>query len=458
MAKGLTSGYAPMGATAVARHVEDAFADGPLLHLNTYAGHPVAAEAALATLDVIEGEELVDRAAALEPVLRRELERVRGATPRVVAISVIGLLSSVEIDVADRDNPADLLVALRHEMYEHGLIARAAVGDGSDGRVLPHARGVRGRSRFRGAGPCRGPRRRARRRPMTRIVEVREQSVRLEAAIRNSLIDFSQMTVSVVAVVTDRVVDGRPVVGLGFNSIGRYAQSGLLRDRFIPRLLDADPDTLADDAGELDPVTVRDVLMKNEKPGGHGERSGAVAAVEIAVWDVAAKLAGVPLYRLLADRYNGGRYDTSVEVYAAGGYYYPEDGADRLVTEMRGYLDQGYTHLKMKIGGATLDEDMERLETVLGIVGDGNRLAVDANGRFDLETAIAYGERMEQYGLRWYRRRAIHWITPSRRSWAATTALRSRPPRTCSPIRTSATCSVTPACGPTSTSCRWTPG
>jgi L-alanine-DL-glutamate epimerase-like enolase superfamily enzyme len=237
---------------------------------------------------------------------------------------------------------------------------------------------------------------------MTRIVEVREQAVRLEAAIRNSLIDFSQMTVSVVAVITDRVVDGRPVVGLGFNSIGRYAQSGMLHDRFIPRLLEADPDSLLDDAGELDPGSIRDVLMRNEKPGGHGERSGAVAAVEIAVWDVAAKLAGVPLYRLLADRYNGGRFDTRVEVYAAGGYYYPDEGADRLVDEMRGYLDQGYTHLKMKIGGASLDEDMQRIETVVGLVGDGSRLAVDANGRFDLENAIAYGERMESYGLRWY--------------------------------------------------------
>ncbi len=238
---------------------------------------------------------------------------------------------------------------------------------------------------------------------MTRVVEVREQAVRLEAAIRNSLVDFSQMTVSVVAVVSDRVVGGRPVVGLGFNSIGRYAQSGMLRDRFIPRLLDADPDALVGDDGELDPGVVRDLVMRNEKPGGHGERSGAVAALEIAVWDLAAKLAGVPLYRLLADRYNDGAYDPSVDVYAAGGYYYPgEDGTDRLVAEMRGYLEEGYTHLKMKIGGASLDEDIERLEAVLELVGDGSRLAVDANGRFDLETAIAYGERMEPYGLRWY--------------------------------------------------------
>ena len=237
---------------------------------------------------------------------------------------------------------------------------------------------------------------------MARIVEVREQAVRLEAAIRNSLIDFSQMTVSVVAAITDQVVDGRPVVGLGFNSIGRYAQSGMLRDRFIPRLLAADPDSLLDSSGAIDPATIRGVLMRNEKPGGHGERSGAVAAVEIAVWDVAAKLAGVPLYRLLADRYNGGRFDTHVDVYAAGGYYYPDEGPERLVGEMRGYLEQGYTHVKMKIGGAGLDEDMRRLETVLELVGDGGRLSVDANGRFDLETAIAYGERMEPYRLRWY--------------------------------------------------------
>ena len=130
MAKGLSSGYAPIGATAVARHVEDAFADGPLLHLNTYAGHPVAAAAALATLDVLAEESLVARAAALEPVLRRELERVHQATSRVVAISVIGLLASIELDVADRDDAQDLLIGLRHELYEHGVIARCAVGDG----------------------------------------------------------------------------------------------------------------------------------------------------------------------------------------------------------------------------------------------------------------------------------------------------------------------------------------
>jgi adenosylmethionine-8-amino-7-oxononanoate aminotransferase len=129
IAKGLTSGYAPMGGLAVARHVEDAF-DAPLLHLNTYAGHSVACVAALATVDILERESLVERAAQLEPVLRRELDRVAEATGRVIGISVLGLLSSVEFDVSDRDDGPALLVDMRHELYERGLIARCALGDG----------------------------------------------------------------------------------------------------------------------------------------------------------------------------------------------------------------------------------------------------------------------------------------------------------------------------------------
>src|SRR3546814_11090819 len=80
-----------------------------------------------------------------------------------------------------------------------------------------------------------------------RIVDVRDTAVPIKSAIRNAYIDFSQMTVSVVAVVTDVVRDGRPVVGYGFTSHGRYAPQGLLRERFIPRLKAAEPEnTLAE--------------------------------------------------------------------------------------------------------------------------------------------------------------------------------------------------------------------
>jgi L-alanine-DL-glutamate epimerase-like enolase superfamily enzyme len=227
--------------------------------------------------------------------------------------------------------------------------------------------------------------------------------VPIKSEIRNAYIDFSQMTVSVLAVVTDVMREGKPVVGFGFNSNGRYAPSGLLRDRFIPRLRAAEPQALADESGEnLDPVRVWDVVMRNEKPGGHGERSVAVGVLDMAVWDVVAKIAGLPLFRLLADRYRGGLFDDRVFVYAAGGYYYPDKDLSALQNEMQGYLDLGYSAVKMKIGGAPLSEDLRRVEAVLKILETSDQLAVDANGRFDLQSAVAYARALAPYGLRWY--------------------------------------------------------
>lgn len=237
-----------------------------------------------------------------------------------------------------------------------------------------------------------------------RIVEVRERAVPIASAIANAYIDFSQMNASVVAIETDVIRDGRPVTGYGFNSNGRYAQSGLLRERFIPRLLDADPaELLTPDGESFDPEAIWSVLMTNEKPGGHGERSVAVGVLDMAVWDLVAKIAGLPLYRLLGDRCNGGRADSRVEVYAAGGYYHPGKGTVALAEELEGYLDLGYSSVKMKVGGVPLAEDLRRIEAALELLdGDGSRLAVDANGRFDLDRAVAFGEAIEPYGLRWY--------------------------------------------------------
>jgi L-alanine-DL-glutamate epimerase-like enolase superfamily enzyme len=236
-----------------------------------------------------------------------------------------------------------------------------------------------------------------------RILEVREQTVSIASPIANAYIDFSKMTCSVVAVITDVVRGGRPVIGYGFNSNGRYGQGALMRERFLPRLAEAAPDSLIDEANaNLDPFAIWSTLMANEKPGGHGERSVAVGTIDMAVWDAVAKIAEVPLWRLLADRYRGGQADDSVWVYAAGGYYYPGKDHRQLQAEMRSYRDRGYKVVKMKIGGASLDEDLRRIEAVLEVVGSGEYLAVDANGRFDLETAIAYAEALKPYGLFWY--------------------------------------------------------
>ncbi len=236
-----------------------------------------------------------------------------------------------------------------------------------------------------------------------KITAIHSTSVPIASEIRNAYIDFSRMTASVVAVVTDVTRDGKRVVGYGFNSNGRYAQVGLLAERFIPRIMSADAESLLnDEKTNLDPHRIWACMMANEKPGGHGERSVAVGVIDMAVWDAVAKIEGKPLYRLLAERYNGGKVDEKVFVYAAGGYYYPGKDLKALQDEMRKYLDLGYSVVKMKIGGESLADDLKRIEAVIKVVGSQDRLAVDANGRFDLKTAIEYAKALEPYRLFWY--------------------------------------------------------
>lgn len=235
-----------------------------------------------------------------------------------------------------------------------------------------------------------------------RIVDLVEVTKPIASPIRNAYIDFSKMTTSLVAVVMNVERNGKPVIGYGFNSNGRYGQGGLIRERFRSRLLEADPASLLDQTGEnLDPVKCWAALMRNEKPGGHGERSVAVGTIDMAIWDAVAKVAGKPLFRLLAER-EGLVADPKVFVYAAGGYYYPGKDTHMLRAEMASYVARGYTVVKMKIGGASISDDARRIEAVLAEIGPKAQLAVDANGRFDLETAIAYAKMLRQYPLFWY--------------------------------------------------------
>ena len=234
-----------------------------------------------------------------------------------------------------------------------------------------------------------------------RIVDIRERTLPVASAIANAYIDFSKMTLSLLALVTDVKRDGRAVVGYGFNSNGRYGQGGLIRERFAPRLAEADPKSLINDAGDnFDPDRIWATLMKNEKPGGHGERSVAVGTIDMAVWDAVAKIAGKPLFRLLAERH-GRAAEPRVFVYAAGGYYYPGKGIDQLRAEMRSYLDRGYTVVKMKIGNG-IAEDLPRIEGVLKEIDGQAQLAVDANGRLTLEQAIDYAKMLREFPLFWY--------------------------------------------------------
>ena len=235
-----------------------------------------------------------------------------------------------------------------------------------------------------------------------RIIDIVEVTKPISSPIRNAYIDFTKMTASLVAVVTNVERNGRRVVGYGFNSNGRYGQGGLIRERFADRLKEADPASLLDETGEnLDPSKVWTTLMTNEKPGGHGERSVAVGTIDMAIWDAVAKIADKPLFRLLAER-KGREANPRVFVYAAGGYYYPGKDDDALRAEMRSYIDRGYNVVKMKIGGESLAIDRRRIESVLKEIGSDAQLAVDANGRFDTLTAIEYAKALREYPLFWY--------------------------------------------------------
>jgi L-alanine-DL-glutamate epimerase-like enolase superfamily enzyme len=241
-----------------------------------------------------------------------------------------------------------------------------------------------------------------------RVASIRQGVVPIASEIANAYIDFSKMTASVVAVTVEDG-NGGSATGYGFNSNGRYAQPGLLTERFIPRL-EAAGELPAHADGGFDPTPAWTAMMKNEKPGGHGERSVAVGVLDMALWDAAAKLAQKPLWRLLADRYNGGVADAQAWIYAAGGYYHPGKDVDGLVEEMKRYLGLGYSVVKMKIGGSpgmplreALLLDLQRIEAVLKLLdGNGTRLCVDVNGRFGLHAALSYAASLQPFGLRWY--------------------------------------------------------
>ena len=236
-----------------------------------------------------------------------------------------------------------------------------------------------------------------------KIIEIQEKTFPINSDIKNAYISFAKMDCSVVAIKTDVKINGENIIGYGFHSNGRYAVSELLKKRFIPRLKEVSSKSLINDDGDnFSPEKIWKILMQNEKPGGHGERSTAVGTIDMAIWDIVSKIEQVPLYELLAKKYGDGKFTNKIFVYAAGGYYYPGKDIPMLMDEMKSYLNLGFTTVKMKIGGAPLAEDLKRIESVLKLVGSGKNLCVDANGRFDLKTAIEYGKALEQYELKWF--------------------------------------------------------
>src|SRR3954465_10385517 len=235
-----------------------------------------------------------------------------------------------------------------------------------------------------------------------RIVDIRERAIPLKSNIANSSFDFSEMTTSVVAVMTDVVRDGRPVVGYAFNSTGRYACGAAMRARFIPRVMSAAPDELVDEAGLIDPAKVLARMMLREKPGGDAERSVPIGTIETAVWDALAKILDRPLWHVLADRFGDDTTAATVPCYVGGGWYRPEGGLAALSDEVKRHLGAGYTHIKIKVGGAPIKDDLARIETAIALMAGADHLAVDANAAFSPLRAKKYARALAPIGLRWF--------------------------------------------------------
>lgn len=232
-----------------------------------------------------------------------------------------------------------------------------------------------------------------------RVVDVRERTIPI-SRYADITIPSGGLTTSLVAVVTDVIQSGKPVIGYGFASIGRYGQAGLIRERFAPRLLAAT--TLADNTGRrLDPKAAWAAMMTGEKPGGHGERCVAVGALDMAIWDAAAKIAGQPLHRYLSERM-GTVTQPRVRVYASGGYRYPDDDLRRLIDEIRSFADLGFTHTKIKIGAGDRTQELRRIETAASQLADLSCLAVDAMNSYDASQAIQMADALTPLGLWWF--------------------------------------------------------
>ena len=173
-----------------------------------------------------------------------------------------------------------------------------------------------------------------------KIIEIQEKTFPINSDIKNAYISFAKMDCSVVAIKTDVKINGENIIGYGFHSNGRYAVSELLKKRFIPRLKEAGSKSLINDMGDnFSPEKIWKILMQNEKPGGHGERSTAVGTIDMAIWDIVSKIEQVPLYELLAKKYGDGKFTNKIFVYAAGGYYYPGKDIPMLMDEMKSYLN-----------------------------------------------------------------------------------------------------------------------
>lgn len=178
----------------------------------------------------------------------------------------------------------------------------------------------------------------------------------------------------------------------GTPKLGNSAR--IVPEALSPILVGKDPMAIESLWQEMFAVTYRHHWSK--EGWSHQQVLGAMAAVDMALWDLKGKILGVPVHRLLGSSRN------RIACYLAGGYYRDGKTLADLEQEMKVYREQGYQAIKMRVGGASLDEDVERVATAREALGPDIKLMVDANEAYDSETAIRAAARFAAYNLYWF--------------------------------------------------------
>jgi len=148
-----------------------------------------------------------------------------------------------------------------------------------------------------------------------------------------------------------------------------------------------------------DPIDVERLWHKMWVPkliGRRGLTTRAIAGIDIALWDLRAKVAGMPLYKML------GGYRNRMPTYVAGGYYEEGKGLKELQREMLDSVEMGAKAVKMKIGAVPIREDVERVKAVREAIGPDISLLVDANCAYRAYEAVQIAKRMEEYDIYWF--------------------------------------------------------
>ena len=233
-----------------------------------------------------------------------------------------------------------------------------------------------------------------------KILDIKENAIKLNLSLSNSMFSFKEMTTSIIKVDID---DGKNVhTGYAFNSTGRYACGDQMRNRFIPRLLNAEDNALLDDDGHIDTMKALHVMLLGEKPGGDMERSVPIGTIETALWDAISKSQDLPLYKLLSMKFPNYKSTNKMFCYVGGGYYDDGKTISDLKDEIKRNFDNGYRLMKIKIGGAPLNEDIQRVEAAIEATGSAEKVALDANGGLKESNYITYAKELSNYGLKWF--------------------------------------------------------